>query len=785
MLNVHPSLLPRWRGAAPVERAIMAGDEQTGVCIMRLTAGLDSGPVYRMGREPIAPDDTYGTLAPRLQELGADLLLRVLDERPDATSRPRTASRTPTKIGPADRTLDPAATAAVNDRVVRALTPHIGARVELADGGGFLGVLRAAVREPDAAGRCERRAGGCCSAASSCSTCSPRAGGRWTPRRTCAAAPDRDDRRVNRAASAAPGSRATPPMSDVTPARRVAFAVIRRVFEQGAYADRALHGEAAGLDARERSLAMQLAYGTVQRRLTLDHFVEQLARPVASSTRRRSRRCGSGSTSSSSSTASRRMPPSARASSWPRGRGRRAQARQRGPAARRARRAAGAARPTTRPPGRGDRAFLSAVARRAVVGALRRRRDARAAARGQRARRARAARQHAARARRPRSSPRSAADAGRAARAAGDELPEGLVVDGAVRRARPPALQRGRVHRRSRGRRCSSRRAVDPQPGERVLDLCAAPGGKTTHLAALMGDSGEIVAVERHAGRARRWQRTCERMGADVGARRDRRRGALHHRRAVRPRARRPALQRAGHAAGPSRPALAHDPRGDRAARPRPGGDPRGGARRGAPGRQRSSTRRAPCRPPRTRQIVARVRSVTRIRAPRAAPPRSHRRLLHRPPEQPMTTEIGMTCPNCREPWLRPANLPGPLPLRVLPAPLRAVLAVPRLRRAFYDRADVEDRDPVLQRLLSLDAARDLRGPLSVLTERHVTPSILAADFSFLVRPGARDHGRGLPRHPLRRHGRPLRPADHLRPDGRRPRCASRCPTRPTSTCTS
>ena len=68
-------------------------------------------------------------------------------------------------------------------------------------------------------------------------------------------------------------------MSEVTPARRVAFAVVRRVFEHGAYADRALHGEAKGLDARERSLAMQLAYGTVQRKLTLDHFVEQLARP--------------------------------------------------------------------------------------------------------------------------------------------------------------------------------------------------------------------------------------------------------------------------------------------------------------------------------------------------------------------------------------------------------------------------------------------------------------------------------------------------------------------------
>ncbi len=157
LLNVHPSLLPRWRGAAPVERAMMAGDDHTGVCIMRMTAGLDSGPVCLVGREPIAPDDTYGTLAPRLQELAADLLLRALDERPDCAEQTEEGVTYAEKIGPTDRTLDPAAAPAVNDRVVRALSPHIGARVELADGA-FLGVLRTAVRGPDAVG--ELRADG-------------------------------------------------------------------------------------------------------------------------------------------------------------------------------------------------------------------------------------------------------------------------------------------------------------------------------------------------------------------------------------------------------------------------------------------------------------------------------------------------------------------------------------------------------------------------------------------------------------------------------------------------
>jgi len=142
ILNVHPSLLPRWRGAAPVERAIMAGDEETGVCIIRLTAGLDSGPICLTGREPIGPGDTYGSLAPRLAELGARLLIRALDERPPFREQPEEGVTYAEKLGPQDRTLDPEAPAAERERIVRALHPHIGARVQL-DDGSFLGVLRA------------------------------------------------------------------------------------------------------------------------------------------------------------------------------------------------------------------------------------------------------------------------------------------------------------------------------------------------------------------------------------------------------------------------------------------------------------------------------------------------------------------------------------------------------------------------------------------------------------------------------------------------------------------
>jgi methionyl-tRNA formyltransferase len=148
MLNVHPSLLPRWRGAAPIERAIIAGDERTGVTIMRLTAGLDSGPVALAGEEPIAAGDTYGTLSVRLAALGAGLLLRALDEGPGVlrfTEQDEAGATYAEKIAPEDRLLDPAATAQQCERRVRALTPHIGAAVLTGDGE-RLGVLAATAR---------------------------------------------------------------------------------------------------------------------------------------------------------------------------------------------------------------------------------------------------------------------------------------------------------------------------------------------------------------------------------------------------------------------------------------------------------------------------------------------------------------------------------------------------------------------------------------------------------------------------------------------------------------
>jgi methionyl-tRNA formyltransferase len=145
ILNVHPSLLPRWRGAAPVERAIMAGDERTGVSIMRLTTGLDSGPVCLTGEKPIGPRDTYGTLSERLQGLGGELLVRALDEQPAFAEQDEAGVTYAGTITAEDRRLRGDRSAVESERVVRALAPHIGAAV-MTDGEQRLGVWEAVAR---------------------------------------------------------------------------------------------------------------------------------------------------------------------------------------------------------------------------------------------------------------------------------------------------------------------------------------------------------------------------------------------------------------------------------------------------------------------------------------------------------------------------------------------------------------------------------------------------------------------------------------------------------------
>jgi methionyl-tRNA formyltransferase len=146
MLNVHPSLLPRWRGAAPIERAIMAGDERTGVCVMQVTAGLDSGPVALCEEAPIGAEEDFESLSAKLATLGGELLVGALDllatDRLEFTEQDDAEVAYAEKIGAEERRLDPSRPAAELARTVRALTPHVGAYLET-DDGERLGVRRA------------------------------------------------------------------------------------------------------------------------------------------------------------------------------------------------------------------------------------------------------------------------------------------------------------------------------------------------------------------------------------------------------------------------------------------------------------------------------------------------------------------------------------------------------------------------------------------------------------------------------------------------------------------
>lgn len=163
MLNVHPSLLPRWRGAAPIERAIMARDEVTGVCVMQLTEGLDSGPVALCEETPLDPGEDFGGLSARLADLGGDLLVRALDLQAEGAlalaEQDEDGATYAEKIEPAERRLDPGRPAAELAAQIRALTPHVGAYLELPDGE-RLGVRQAVAVEGDLdSGRLAEREG--------------------------------------------------------------------------------------------------------------------------------------------------------------------------------------------------------------------------------------------------------------------------------------------------------------------------------------------------------------------------------------------------------------------------------------------------------------------------------------------------------------------------------------------------------------------------------------------------------------------------------------------------
>ena len=150
MLNVHPSLLPRWRGAAPIERAIMAGDEKTGVTIMKVVAGLDSGPIALQGEMDIDPEADCGEISAGLARLGSRLLIEALDHAKqnslELTEQQDDLTTYADKIGADDRKIDFNRSPDELVHQIRALSPHIGAYV--VDGHGErIKVMRAEAAE--------------------------------------------------------------------------------------------------------------------------------------------------------------------------------------------------------------------------------------------------------------------------------------------------------------------------------------------------------------------------------------------------------------------------------------------------------------------------------------------------------------------------------------------------------------------------------------------------------------------------------------------------------------
>jgi methionyl-tRNA formyltransferase len=144
-LNIHASLLPRWRGAAPIHRAIMAGDAQSGICIMQMEAGLDTGPVLLREAMDIEDDDTTPTLHDKLATLGAQMCVAALRQLDRLVAMPQPADGISYahKIEKAEARLDFTQDAITLERYVRALAPYPGAYIEL--GGERIKILQAQV----------------------------------------------------------------------------------------------------------------------------------------------------------------------------------------------------------------------------------------------------------------------------------------------------------------------------------------------------------------------------------------------------------------------------------------------------------------------------------------------------------------------------------------------------------------------------------------------------------------------------------------------------------------
>ncbi|MCT8159219.1 methionyl-tRNA formyltransferase [Pseudoruegeria sp. SHC-113] len=150
-LNIHASLLPRWRGAAPIHRAILAGDAETGVCIMQMEAGLDTGPVLLRAATPIGPEETTARLHDRLSLLGAEKIVEALATLPTLTPEPQPEEGVTyaEKIDKSEARIDWSAPAEDVDRKIRGLSPFPGAWCEA--GGERLKLTESRLAEGNAA----------------------------------------------------------------------------------------------------------------------------------------------------------------------------------------------------------------------------------------------------------------------------------------------------------------------------------------------------------------------------------------------------------------------------------------------------------------------------------------------------------------------------------------------------------------------------------------------------------------------------------------------------------
>ncbi len=144
-LNIHASLLPRWRGAAPIHRAIMAGDAETGICIMQMAAGLDTGPVMLRQTIPILATDTTADLHDKLAAVGATMIVQALDTLPPAIAQSTDGVTYANKIDKAEARIDWTKPAIEIDRQIRGLSPYPGAWCDVA--GERLKLLRCEVAD--------------------------------------------------------------------------------------------------------------------------------------------------------------------------------------------------------------------------------------------------------------------------------------------------------------------------------------------------------------------------------------------------------------------------------------------------------------------------------------------------------------------------------------------------------------------------------------------------------------------------------------------------------------